>query len=237
MAGAVKFNADRLFEARTPGAAWGLPPGTGGTASVEPATQLEASMVRYPAGTRGDERGVTLIELLTVVTIIGIIAAIALPRIDLTRYRVDAAMQATGTTMLAAQRLAVTRGHDVVVMFDAANSSLRIHEDADNDGTINGTERVRAITLGDQVTYGTGGAAAHPVGGGPITFGQAREGLPAVLFHRNGSASEFGGVYLTSRRATLSPGHSNDTRVLQIERSTGRTAWFRYTGATWIQGF
>jgi prepilin-type N-terminal cleavage/methylation domain-containing protein len=237
VAAALKFNADRLFEARTPGAAWGLPPRTGGTASVEPATQLEASMVRYPAGMRGDERGVTLVELLTVITIIGIITAIALPRIDLTRMRVDAAMQSLGTTMLASQRLAVSRGHDIVVMFDAANSSIRIHEDVDGDATINGTERVRAVSLGDQVIYGTGGAAAHPVGAGPITFAGTREGLSAVVFHRSGSASEFGGVYLTSRRAELSAGHAKDTRVLEIERSTGRTSWFRYTDSGWLRGF
>jgi prepilin-type N-terminal cleavage/methylation domain-containing protein len=184
-----------------------------------------------------NQRGVTLIELVIVVVIIGIVTSIALPRIDLARIRVDAAMQSTGTTLLAAQRLAVTRGHDVVVMFDVANAALRVHQDADNDGAVGANELARAYPLGDQVVFGLGGAAAHPIGGNAVNFVQTRNGLPAVTFHRSGSASEFGGVYLTSRRATLAAGRSGDTRALQIERSTGRTSWFRYNGSAWTQGF
>lgn len=184
-----------------------------------------------------DRRGVTLLELLIVVTIIGIVTAIVAPRIDLTRIRADTAMQSVGTTLLATQRLAVTRGHDMVILFDEATAALRVHEDADNDGAIDTDERVRRLPLGDQIVFGRGGAPVHPVGAAAVNLLQVREGVPALVFHRNGSASEFGGFYLTTRRAALRSGFARDTRVLQVERSTGRTAWFRYASSGWVQGF
>jgi prepilin-type N-terminal cleavage/methylation domain-containing protein len=179
--------------------------------------------------------GVTLVELLIVVAIIGIVAGIALPRINLTRFRVDGAMQSAGIVLLGAQRLAATRQHDVIVGFDQANGTIRVHQDANNNGLIDGGEAVTTRELGELVVFGRAGAAAHAVGAAAVTFTQTRGGLLAVTFHRNGSASEYGGVYITSRRAVLA-GLATDTRLLEIERSTGRTSWYRYNNG-WIRGF
>lgn len=182
------------------------------------------------------EFGFTLIELLIVIVIIGIVASFALPRIDYTRFRVDSTMRGVGTSLLAAQRRAVTAQHDVVVTFDAATNAVRLIEDANNNGAIDAGERTRGIPLGEQVVIGLGGAPAHPVGAGPVTFTKTFGGLPAVTFHRNGAASERGGVYFTSRRAVLSGSISNDTRLLEIERATGRVSWYSYRGG-WQRGF
>jgi prepilin-type N-terminal cleavage/methylation domain-containing protein len=179
--------------------------------------------------------GVTLVELLIVVTIIGIVAGIAIPKIDLTRYRVDGAMQSAGMTLLGAQRLAATRQFDVIVGFDQANNAIRVHQDANNNGVVDGGEPVTQRALGDLVVFGRAGAAAHAVGAAAVTFTQMRNGLPSVTFHRNGSASEYGGIYLTSRRAVLA-GLATDSRLLEVERSTGRTSWYRYNNG-WIRGF
>jgi prepilin-type N-terminal cleavage/methylation domain-containing protein len=180
-------------------------------------------------------RGVTLIELLIVLAIIGIVAGIAIPKIDLTRYRVDGAMQSAGMVLLGAQRLAATRQFDVIVGFDQANNGIRVHQDANDNGAIDGGEVVTQRGLGDLVVFGLAGAPAHAVGAAAVTFTQVRGGLPSVTFHRNGSASEYGGVYLTSRRAVLA-GLATDTRVLEVERSTGRASWYSYRNG-WIRGF
>ena len=71
----------------------------------------------------------------------------------------------------------------------------------------------------------------------PINFDRNIGGRPALIFHRNGSASGIGGFYLTSTRAMASTGYSSDTRAVEIIRATGRTEWFRYTGTTWKRGF
>ena len=181
--------------------------------------------------------GFTIIEMAIVVVIIGLMAAIALPRIDLQKFQVDSAMQGLGTTLVAAQREAVSRQYDVIVMFDAGNNALRIHEDANIDGVVNGAERVRGVDLGEGIGFGLAGAPARTMGPGPVVFTQLRSGLPAVTFHRNGSASEAGGFYITSLRAINSGTRPQDARAIELERATGRVTWYKYVPPAWKRWF
>ena len=57
-----------------------------------------------------------------VMVLIGILAAIAYPAIDSMRYNAESAMMQIGTALQAAQREAVARQHDVLVIFDAPNT-------------------------------------------------------------------------------------------------------------------
>jgi prepilin-type N-terminal cleavage/methylation domain-containing protein len=183
---------------------------------------------------RRTNAGFTMIELLVVVIFISLIAAIAAPRIDLTKYRIEGGMRAVQSVMFGAQRMAVTRQHDVVVLFDVANQMIYVHEDANNDGVRDAGERQRGYPLGDGVIFGLNGATPRAMGATPVTFTQVFQGMPAVVFHRVGSASEARGVYLTSRRA----GRPEDTRAIEVERSTGRVSWYRFgPPSTWKRGF
>ena len=185
----------------------------------------------------GPRRGVTLVELLMVVAVLGVLLLMAAPRIDYAHFRVDAGIQAVGTTVLAAQREAVAGQHDVIVQFDAANRRLRLIWDRNNNGLADAGERTRPIPLEDAVVFGRGNAPARGFGPMPINFVRTVEGVPAVVLHRNGSASEAGGLYLTSVRALSDPNHARDTRALELVRAAGRPEWFRYSGSTWQRGF
>jgi prepilin-type N-terminal cleavage/methylation domain-containing protein len=183
---------------------------------------------------RQKNAGFTMIELLIVVLIISLVAVIAAPQINLTKFRVEGGMRAVQSVMFGAQRMAITRQHDVVVLFDAPNQMIYVHEDANNDGIRDAGERQRGYPLGDGVVFGLNGAAPRAMGASAITFTQIFQGMPAVVFHRVGSASEARGVYLTSRRA----GHPEDTRAIEVERSTGRVSWYRFgPPSTWKRGF
>lgn len=187
--------------------------------------------------TRHREAGLTLIEMAVVLAVIGLLSVIAVPRMDISRYRINTAMQAIATQLMSAQRYAVTRQHDVMVTFDQASNGLIILDDANNSGAADAGERSRRVPLGDQISFDLGGAPTGIVGPNTINFVKRVSGKPAVVFHRNGSASETGGFYMVSMRAINSGGHPDDARMIEIERATGRVSWYKYDGSTWKRGF
>jgi hypothetical protein len=126
----------------------------------------------------------------------------------------------------------------MILTFDAEGRTLRLIWDADSDGEIDPGERTRAVALDDRVIFGLGDAPARPFGTDAINFNDQVDGLPALTFHRNGSASGIGGFYLTTIAAEAGgTSRAQDTRAAEIVRATGRTEWFRYSGSAWVRGF
>lgn len=182
-------------------------------------------------------RGFSLIELMIVVVILGLVVVMAAPRIDVTRFRVNSAVQTLGTTVLSAQRQAVTQQHDIIVFFDSTFHRIRIHEDRNNDGTIDTGEHLRSVDLGDGIVFGRGPAPAMALGSGAIVIVKRIGGVPVLVFHRDGSASEVGGFYVTSSRAQRDNNRPTDARAVSVERATGRASWFRYGSNGWVKLF
>jgi prepilin-type N-terminal cleavage/methylation domain-containing protein len=172
--------------------------------------------------------GFTLVEMLIVLALLGLCIAIAAPRMRMDGFRLGAASHDLGSMMYAAQSAAVARQHDVVIAFDQSNRSVRQHFDRDNDGVRDSGEPVFEVSLQNGVAFGRGPAPALYVGGAAVTFRGRQDGMPAVTFHRSGSASEEGGFYLQS---TAADGTQAVAAVL--DRGTGLVTWRTYRGGSW----
>lgn len=198
----------------------------------ENTNNLESALVRRAAGASG----FTIVELLMVMAIISIIAAVALPRINISRYRIDAGVRSLASGLARAQRQAVTNQANVNVLFDVPNKAFKIHEDENNNNVIDGSERVRSYPLGEGIEFGIGNTPTRVYSPAPISFTRQQAGLPEVIFRRDGSASENGAVYITSLNAAARNADT-DARSVELIQATGRVEWYRYTGSAWQRKF
>ncbi|HYH79746.1 MAG TPA: type II secretion system protein [Longimicrobium sp.] len=181
-------------------------------------------------------RGFSLAEVLVVLVIFGILILIAAPRMSLAPARTRSAANTTGSTLLAAQRAAVSRQQNVVISFDAPGKRIRVHYDANGDGVIQATEHAYWQPLPEGVVFGRAGAPAGRVGTAAVSFRGRQGGLPAVFFMRNGSASEEGGFYLATA-LDQSRGAASSVRMVVVDRATGRPNWQVYSGGAWKTEF
>jgi prepilin-type N-terminal cleavage/methylation domain-containing protein len=171
----------------------------------------------------------TLVELLMAMGVAAVLLGMVVSRIDRERFRVDAQVQALGLRMNRAQRDAVLRQHDVVLVFDVGAGIVRLQVDANNDGQLGFSETEAVLTLEDGVRFGLVGADALPWGAEPVTFPVGPTGLPTLRFHRNGSASAFGAVYLSSRAGSV-----EHNRAIEVERATGEVRCHTYRTGAWV---
>lgn len=184
----------------------------------------------HPDRARG---GFTLIEMMVVVAMISLLTLLAAPHIDYMKMRLNSAASTAALTLMAAQREAVSRQHDMVVMFDQGNQTMRILYDVNNNGVEDAGERVRPVALDEHVQFGRSTSPARPMGGADFSFTKMVSGMPALTFHRNGSASEEGGFYLTSDRAANGATAPTDDRAIEVVRATGRAEAYWYDGTAW----
>lgn len=181
------------------------------------------------------EAGYTLIELAAVVTMIGLLVAIVGPRIDLAYYRLSGAMAEVGSRLLVAQRTAIQTQHDVVLAFDVPGSRIRIHQDLNNNHRVDHGEAAPWEPLAEGIHFGRGSVPALSGYSDAVSFRMKQDAYPALVFLRNGSASEEGMIYLTSARALASAEFPRDSHAILVQRSTGRPTAYRYDLSKWVR--
>jgi prepilin-type N-terminal cleavage/methylation domain-containing protein len=185
----------------------------------------------------GNRRGLTLIEIIMVVVIIGIMAKVAIPRFNIDRYRADGAGRLARVILQEAQRNAITRQSNVIVSFDPVLNRFRSVQDFNNNDTINTADLITYRNMGEGAVFakpswtgavgvdGTTPAAA--INGAGLT---TISGLTTVIFRRDGSASSDVAFFVTTRANV-----PTEYREIIVNASTGRSDMYKYNGSAWIR--
>jgi hypothetical protein len=162
--------------------------------------------------------------------LIGVVAALALPKVSIPDLRADASARQVRMTLQAAARLAATRQYGVIVSFDTVNQTVRMVEDVNNDGVADQGERVTWHPLVGGTRFATppvglNGPVAHAVSGAGV---QTIDGMPSVIFLRDGTINTSVEVYLTSNDPT-----ADNFRGITVSRSNDRAVYEKYVNSTW----
>lgn len=167
---------------------------------------------------------------------IGVLAALVLPKVRVDNSQVDAAARTVGLSLMMAQREAASRQHNVLLVFDTSAHSIQTVWDANNNAKSDGGERTRPFPLPERVVMGrpsTVPALGSASPGVPVMLDNG--GKPMLVLQRNGSVDRGVTLYFSTNRA-MAGGSNNDTRAVVIARATARPEWYAWTGAAWRHG-
>ena len=171
-----------------------------------------------------------------VMVIIGVLAALVLPKVRVDNAQVDAAARSIGMTLMAAQRDASSRQHNVLVVFDTASHLIRTVWDANNNGRYDGTERTRLFLLPDRVEFGRPPSVPALAGAtDPVSTMQRSSRGPFLVMQRNGAVDRAVTLYLSTIRS-IRGGRDVEARAVMVARATGRPSWYAWTGTRWRRG-
>ena len=177
-------------------------------------------------------RGFTIIELCVVLIMVGIIAGMAMPRLNYQRYRADAAARVTRAVLQTSQRAAIMRQTNMLIAFSVPQRRMFVIEDSNNNYAYDVGERIRVRPLEEGATFviPTAAVPGMPAATAPVTGPTMSTvlGLPAVAFLRDGASSTDVRIYICSARCP-----PENQRALILTQASGRTESWRHNGSTW----
>jgi Tfp pilus assembly protein FimT len=178
--------------------------------------------------------GFSLTEMVIILLLAGILAALAMPKIDVGRYKADAVVTVVRSRMQEAQRSSLVAQHDIIVSFDLTGNKIRLVWDANNNKIVDQGERITwtSLSAGNKFAtppVGVRGSVTDAIVGPDV---RTMDGMPTVTYHRDGSLSSELEIYVST---IASP---TRWRAVTVVQATGRTDWFRKntTAAAWVSG-
>ena len=179
-----------------------------------------------------DNKGFTIIEVIIVIVVIGIMAAIAVPNFlgYLPESRLKTAARDLFSNLQLAKIGAIRNNSDWAIVFNVAAGRYYVCSNDGGDGTWTGPgsndtvqKTVVLADYGSGVTYGSG-TGFSGIDGGPLGNGVTYPGAVVVLEPR-GTTDNTGYVYLTNSTGTSYIGVGTITSgVVRLRKWTG-SSW------------
>jgi prepilin-type N-terminal cleavage/methylation domain-containing protein len=159
------------------------------------------------------KRGYTVIELIMVIVIVGILAALAMPRFQSFYYiKFNGAMKKVIADIRYVQQLAVSRHESYNIIFDTASETYEVRRVSDNSYAINPFSRSNFIVdFNTDPQYKGINIVSADFGGGSSTLRFDWQGIP-----RNGADTPL------SSEGSISFSYQGNTIVIYITPNTGR---------------
>lgn len=180
-------------------------------------------------GKMKNSRGFTLIEVLIVIGIIGVMAAIAIPAISswLPNYRLKAAARDVYSSMQKARMIAVKSNHNTAIILNVANEKYELCDNWDvsvlPDSCVGNRQIVNFSSIGSGIGYGHGNATHDVPNSGAITD-NVTYAADVAVFNPQGLGSS-GYVYLD---------HQNNTNTYAVgSLSSGVIRILKWQGGSW----
>ena len=175
------------------------------------------------------KKGFTLIEMIITMTIIGIVSAIAIPNFSKwkEKHEINGQAQKVYFDLMLARTTAVKSNNNVRVTFNLVANTYTIHEDSNDDGTVDAGENLKNAVLENNVQF------AYNVGitdtdNNAVTSAVSFGGAQVVVFDSRGQASSSGSVLLLHLSDI---GISDDrARLISILQATGGVDYWTYSG-------
>ena len=132
--------------------------------------------------------GFSMMEVVGTMVVVGVLAGIAIPRMDFSRMRSDAALRQLTLLCVQAQRTALMKQYNVILSVDQATSRIRLVEDRNNSDTFDTGDRVTWMSMESGVVFREAPTALDGFSA-KVSFTNPKNlnGMISVIFRRNRS--------------------------------------------------